>query len=188
MEAIDSFRPGLLEGRAVAAVGGGELATAVAEACRALGASATLVGGGHPEDAAAALADHDGPRALVVDAAGLFASAGGGADADLAPLRAALDGAWEATHAAATAAMIGHGGGQVVLLAPAPSAGAHAGATRDGLENLARVLSIEWARHDIRVVAIHPSDATRAAEVAGLVAFLVSHAGDYYSGCRLSLA
>ena len=38
------------------------------------------------------------------------------------------------------------GGGRIVYLAPPPDAGEHADAARAGLENLARTLSIEWAR------------------------------------------
>jgi citronellol/citronellal dehydrogenase len=78
-------------------------------------------------------------------------------------------------------------GGKIVLLAPPPDAGPHAEAARDALENLARTLSIEWARHGIRITAITPGTATTAGEVASLVAYLASPAGDYFSGCRFSL-
>ena len=44
----------------------------------------------------------------------------------------------------------------ILLLAPPPG-DAHAEAARAGLENLARTLSIEWARLGIRPVAIHPA-------------------------------
>ncbi|HVE67771.1 MAG TPA: hypothetical protein VNB64_04245, partial [Solirubrobacteraceae bacterium] len=63
----------------------------------------------------------------------------------------------------------------------------HAEAARAGLENLARTLSIEWARHNVRIVAVHPGTHTSAGEVAALTAFLASPAGEYYSGCRFSL-
>ena len=56
-----------------------------------------------------------------------------------------------------------------------------------GLENLARTLSIEWARHGIRLVAILPGAATEADEVAELAAFLASRAWEYYSGCAFRL-
>jgi len=112
---------------------------------------------------------------LVVDAAALFAAAAG-ADG----VRAALDGAWAAIHPHAAGAKL------ILLLAPAPG-DAHAEAARAGLENLARTLSIEWARHAIRPVAIHPGRATAAEEVAELAAFLSSAAGAYYSGCRFDL-
>ena len=67
------------------------------------------------------------------------------------------------------------------------SGDAHAEAARAGLENLARTLSIEWARLGIRPVAIHPGTETPAGEVAELAAFLASPAGAYYSGCRFDL-
>ena len=60
-------------------------------------------------------------------------------------------------------------------------------AARAGLENLARTLSIEWARHGIRTAALQPGRETDPDEVAELTAFLASRAGDYYSGCRFAL-
>ena len=101
-------------------------------------------------------------------------------------VRAALDGAWLAVRPVATAAMIEHGGGLIVLLAPRPGS-AEAAAARAGLENLARTLSVEWARFQVRPVAILPGDATSPAEVAELAAFLASPAGEYYSGCAFTL-
>ena len=47
------------------------------------------------------------------------------------------------------------GSGLIVLIAPPPG-DAHAEAARAGLENMARTLSIEWARRGIRPVAITP--------------------------------
>jgi NAD(P)-dependent dehydrogenase (short-subunit alcohol dehydrogenase family) len=73
-----------------------------------------------------------------------------------------------------------------VLLAPRPGT-AEAEAARAGLENLARTLSVEWARFQVRPVAILPGDATSPAEVAELAAFLASPAGAYYSGCAFTL-
>ena len=95
-------------------------------------------------------------------------------------MRAALDGTWQAIQPHAAGAKL------ILLLAPPPG-DAHAEAARAGLENLARTLSIEWARHEIRPVAIHPGTATAAEEVAELAAFLSSAAGAYYSGCRFDL-
>jgi NAD(P)-dependent dehydrogenase (short-subunit alcohol dehydrogenase family) len=193
------FRSGLLDGQVVAVVCGGPLAAAAVETCAGLGAHVVALGpGADPEGAldpcdeaavteafADAVARHGRLDTLVVDAAGLFAAA----PADgLDPLRAAADSAWSAARAAATAAMIeAAGGGKVVVLAPPPDAGPHAEAARDALENLARTLSIEWARHGIRVTAIAPGAGTTAGEVASLVAYLASPAGDYFSGCRFSL-
>jgi NAD(P)-dependent dehydrogenase (short-subunit alcohol dehydrogenase family) len=122
-------------------------------------------------------------------ALGAVAGPGGGTlvvDASGAPEpRAALDGAWDLVRPAATA-MIAGDGGQVVLLAPTPG-DAHASAARAGLENLARTLSVEWARHAIRPVTILPGATTSPAEVAELVAFLASRAGGYYAGCAFTL-
>ena len=101
-------------------------------------------------------------------------------------VRAALDGAWLSIRPVATAAMIEHGGGRIVLLAPPPG-GAVAAGVRAGLENLARTLSVEWARFAVRPVAILPGSATSSAEVAELAAFLASPAGEYYSGCAFEL-
>ena len=124
---------------------------------------------------------------LLVDAAAAFASAGAQED-ELGALRAALDGAWAACRAVAAAAWIPAGRpGKIVLVGPAPDAGVHAEAARAALENLARTLSIEWSRHGIRPTAIAPGGATPADEVATLVAFLASPAGDYFSGTRLDL-
>ncbi len=128
---------------------------------------------------------------LAVDGAGLFAAglARAGGDGHAA-LRACLDGAWNATCAAANGAFLsaaGPGGGRIVYLAPPPGVGEHAEAARAGLENLARTLSIEWARYHITTVTIAPGDDTAASDVATLVAYLASPAGAYFSGCLLDL-
>ncbi len=178
------FREGLLEGRVLGVAPPGR--TAFADRLGALGAEVRDV----PADPAEEPAPEPlaGLEVLVVDAAALFA----GADAtsgELAPLRAAADGAWAAVRAVANAAWIGPGRpGKVVLVAPRPGAGAHAEATRAALENMARTLSIEWSRHQVRTVAITPGPVTPADEVAGLVAYLASPGGDYFSGARLDLA
>jgi NAD(P)-dependent dehydrogenase (short-subunit alcohol dehydrogenase family) len=98
--------------------------------------------------------------------------------------RAALDGAWDAIQPAVAGPLAG--GGLLLLLAPPPG-DADSEAARAGLENMARTLSIEWARRGIRPVAIHPGAATTPAEVAEVVAYLASPAGAYYSGCRFDL-
>ena len=56
-----------------------------------------------------------------------------------------------------------------------------------GLENLARTLSIEWARFAVSTVAIAPGPDTSAAEMGALVAYLCSAAAGYFSGCVLDL-
>jgi hypothetical protein len=154
------LRPGVLDGVRVLVAGAGPVGAAVAARAAALGAR---------------VGDQDEPDVLVWDGAAAFATAAG-VDA----VRAALDGAWAAIQPRATRPML------LLLLAPPPG-DAHAEAARAGLENLARTLSIEWARLGIRPVAIHPGAATAAGEVAELAAFLASPAGAYYSGCRFDL-
>jgi len=178
------LRPGLLDGVVVATAGGG---IAVAEACARLGATTPVLEADLlDEPAVTAAAEALGAvDVLVCDAAEPFAAAGGG----LPALRGALDGAWNAARAVTNAALRPAGGGKLVLLAPPPGAGEHAGALAAALENLARTLSVEWARYGVRPTAIVPGDATTQAEVALLAAYLASPAGDYFSGCafRLSL-
>jgi NAD(P)-dependent dehydrogenase (short-subunit alcohol dehydrogenase family) len=139
---------------------------------------------------AAAITELGSLDLLVVDGAGLFAQGG---------LRTCLDATWNVTRAVVNLAFLGAepsssdrpGSGsaprRIVYLAPASDAGEHAGAARAGLENLARTLSIEWARHGITLVTIAPGEATAAGEVAALVAYLASPAGAYFSGCLLDL-
>jgi hypothetical protein len=49
-------------------------------------------------------------------------------------------------------------------------------------------LSIEWARYAIRSTAVLPADDTSDDEIATLVAYLASPAGDYFSGCAFSVS
>jgi hypothetical protein len=99
---------------------------------------------------------------------------------------AALDGAWERILDVGLPHLTEHGG-QILLLAPLPD-DARAEAARAGLENLARTLSIEWARFGVRPVAVLPGPRTTPAQVAELAAFLASRAGGYYSGCAFRMA
>ena len=176
------LRAGLLEGVVVATAGG---AGHVAAACAALGASTVLIEGDlRDEDAVTAAAAALGPvGTLVCDAGAPFAAAGGGVEG----LGAGLDSAWIATRAVANAAWIPGDGGKLVLLGPRPRDGAHAGALGAALENTARTLSIEWARYAIRATAILPGDTTSDEDVATLVAYLASPAGDYFSGCAFAM-
>jgi NAD(P)-dependent dehydrogenase (short-subunit alcohol dehydrogenase family) len=200
------LRAGLLEGVAVLFAGAsgtppsGALAVEAGETCAALGASVSTCSPDadlpEPEkevvlDAAVASAASEQGRLdlLAVDGAGLFAEAlarGGGGHA---ALRACVDGAWNATRAVVNHAFLqaAEPRGRVVYLAPPPDAGEHAGAACAGLDNLARTLSIEWARHRITTVTIAPGTRTMAGEVAALVAYLASPAGAYFSGCLLDL-
>ncbi len=147
----------------------------------------------------AAIAESGGLDLLVVDGAGLFARGAADSTDAHAALRTCLEATWNVTRAVVNLAFLGAepslsdrpGSGsatrRIVYLAPAPDAGEHAGAARAGLENLARTLSIEWARYGVTLVTIAPCEATAAGEVAALAAYLASPAGAYFSGCLLDL-
>jgi NAD(P)-dependent dehydrogenase (short-subunit alcohol dehydrogenase family) len=146
----------------------------------------------------AALGEAAGLDLLVVDCAGLFAHAlagGPGGTRDAAgddgardALDECLQDTWNVTRAVVELAFLPGGrGGRIVYLAPAAEAARHADAARAGLENLARTLSIEWARHGITSVTIAPGRTTTAGEIAALTAYLASQAGAYFSGCLLDL-
>jgi NAD(P)-dependent dehydrogenase (short-subunit alcohol dehydrogenase family) len=120
--------------------------------------------------------------ALVHCAAEGFGDGGG------VGLDRAIDEAWAAVREVATGALIeSRQPGKVVLVAPRPDAGPLAGAARGGLENLARTLSVEWARYGLTAVAIAPGPATTGEQLALLVCFVVSEAGEYLSGCQFEL-
>ena len=158
------LRPQALEGRTVAAGG------AFAAACASAGA--------------AVLAPGEGPvDTLVVDTAPAFGDGG------LRGLRAALDGAWSSVLDVATDAWLRDDvpGGRIIIVAPRPAAGEHAGAAAAALESLARTLAVEWARFGVRATAVVPGARTTDDELAALVAFLASAAGEYFSGCRFAL-
>jgi NAD(P)-dependent dehydrogenase (short-subunit alcohol dehydrogenase family) len=177
------LRAGLLEGTVVATAGG---ADEVAAACAALGArTVALEADLLDEDAVIAAAGALGPvGTLVCDAAPAFVSAGAGVEG----LTLGLEGAWNAARAVANAIWRPGEGGKLVLLGPRPGDGAHATALGAALENTARTLSIEWARYAIRSTTVLPGDATSDEEVATLVAYLASPAGDYFSGCAFDLS
>jgi len=176
MDATALLRPGLLDGRLVALGGGGSHAFAAPLA--ALGAATPALPATLDEEAMAAAVD-PATDALVHDLRP--ASADG--------LRAALDLAWVTLRAVANAAFIPEpSSGKIVVVAPAPddASPAVAGA-RAATENLARTLSIEWARHGITTVAITAGVDSDDAQLAALAAYLASPAGDYFSGARLAL-
>jgi citronellol/citronellal dehydrogenase len=131
-------------------------------------------------------------------------------------VRLNLTGTWLMTHAVATKAMIPAGGGKVVNVTLSPHHGlpgmAHSSAARAAVENLTRVLSIEWARFGVKLTAIasghfatealkkYPEPVHRSVartvplqrlgepeEQAWLVAYIASPAGDYYSGCIFTI-
>jgi NAD(P)-dependent dehydrogenase (short-subunit alcohol dehydrogenase family) len=127
---------------------------------------------------------------LVTDAAGLYAHARATQADGLAALRACLDSTWQATRAVLGAPAEGGrplGRRSAISLAPPAGDDPYAEAARAALENLARTLSIEWARQAITTVAIAPGPRTLAADIGALAAYLASPAGAYFSGCQLDL-
>jgi NAD(P)-dependent dehydrogenase (short-subunit alcohol dehydrogenase family) len=215
--ASELLQPGLLEGLTMllaAPAGGlspdavnGGVAAAVGRACAALGADVRVCPLPRGESGQAAteqeieqlveLALEPGEHVelLAVDCAGLFGVAESGegrateeGDDARAPLIACMEDTWNVTRALANRSFLpAQRGGRIVYIAPAASAGVHADAARAGLENLARTLSVEWARHRVTAVAIAPGDDTSAEHLAALTAYLASPAGAYFSGCLLDL-
>jgi citronellol/citronellal dehydrogenase len=147
-------------------------------------------------------------------------------------MRLNVEGTWLMTHAVATKAMMGRErpgaprgqapgdpprGGKIVNVTLSPHHGlpgmAHSSAARAAVENLTRVLSIEWARFGIRLTALaaghfgtetlrtkYPRQVVEGVagtvplgrlgteeEFAWLVAYLATPAGDYFSGAVLTL-
>ncbi len=128
-----------------------------------------------------------------------------------------VQGTWQMTHAAATKAFIPQRGGKVISITLSPHHGmpgmVHSGAARAAVENMMRTLSIEWARFGIRLCAIavgqfdtevlrtkYPKEVSenvartvplgrlgRPEELAWLVAYLASEAGDFFSGSVLTI-
>lgn len=128
-----------------------------------------------------------------------------------------VTGTWLMTHAAATKAFIPQEEGKVISVTLSPHNGmpgmVHSGAARAAVENMMRTLSIEWARFGVRLVAIaagqfdtetlrtkYPPEVVAAVpatvpvgrlgseeEMAWLVAYLASPAGDFYSGTVITI-
>jgi NAD(P)-dependent dehydrogenase (short-subunit alcohol dehydrogenase family) len=175
------LRDGLLNDRAVALGGGAPQAV-----------EAGLVGRGArveilpepevDEDRVGEWSRSHGPfEALVYDTGSAFGS--GGSEGLLVTLRRT----WSAVREVALGSLIpGDGPGKIVLLAPGPRVAA-GDALRAALENLARTLSVEWARYRLTAVALAPAAGSSPEDVAELVCFLCSEAGDYFSGCQLEM-
>jgi NAD(P)-dependent dehydrogenase (short-subunit alcohol dehydrogenase family) len=128
-----------------------------------------------------------------------------------------VQGTWQMTHAAATKAFIPQRSGKVVSVTVSPHHGmpgmVHTGAARAAVENMMRTLSIEWARFNIRLCAVaagqfdtevlrtkYPKEVSenvartvplgrlgKPEEMAWLITFLASPAGDFFSGAVLTL-
>jgi citronellol/citronellal dehydrogenase len=128
-----------------------------------------------------------------------------------------VQGTWNMIHAAATKAFIPQRSGKVISVTISPHNGmpgmAHSGAARAAVENLTRTLSVEWARFDVKLCAIaagqfdtevlrtkYPKQVSENVartiplgrlgtpeEMAWLIAYVASPAGDFVSGAVLTL-
>ena len=165
------LRPALLDGRSV--VLAGDVPTSLRDQLSSLGATVSVYRDEADEERGLEWAREAAPVNAVV-------CSSGGALED-------VENAWTAIRAVAVGALIPAGAGTVVLLAPRPDEVGDSGAVRAALENLARSLSVEWARYGITATTVSPGAATTDGDLATLVAYLCSRAGDYYSGCRFEL-
>ncbi|MBS1845249.1 MAG: SDR family oxidoreductase [Actinobacteria bacterium] len=128
-----------------------------------------------------------------------------------------VTGTWLMSHAAATKAFIPAGGGKILSVTLSPHNGmpgmVHSGAARAAVENMMRTLSVEWARFGITTCAVaagqfatetlltkYPPEVVanversiplgrtgRPEEIAWLLAYLASPAGDFYSGTTITI-
>jgi citronellol/citronellal dehydrogenase len=128
-----------------------------------------------------------------------------------------VTGTWLMTHAAATKAFIPQEGGKIISVTLSPHNGmpamVHSGAARAAVENMMRTLAVEWSRFGIKTCALAagqfatdtflekypeailehvagsiPLGRTgRSEEMAWLVAYLASPAGDFISGTTITI-
>jgi citronellol/citronellal dehydrogenase len=126
-------------------------------------------------------------------------------------------GTWLMCHAAATRAFIPQKGGKVLSVTLSPHNGmpgmVHSGAARAAVENMMRTLAIEWSRFNIKLCALaagqfgtetlrtkYPKVVVENVErsvplgrvgepeeMAWLVAYLASPAGDFFSGTTITI-
>jgi citronellol/citronellal dehydrogenase len=124
-----------------------------------------------------------------------------------------LDAPWYLTTRVAARSMIPRGYGKVVSVTMTPQRGipymAHSSAARAAVESLTQTLAVEWGQYGIRIVAVAPGIVHTEAwegygldpektsesmllkrlqqpeEVAGVIAFCLSPAGDYITGTTL---
>lgn len=138
-------------------------------------------------------------------------------------IRLNVEGTWLMTHAVATKAMIPPSpegtprGGKIVNITLTPHNGlpgmAHSSAARAAVENLTKVLGIEWARFGVKLVAVAAGQIAtetlltkypkvvvdnlaysvpagrlgRPEEIAWMIAYLASDAGDFHTGSVISI-
>lgn len=183
-EARQIFRRDLLRGRSIAL--SGATAPPIRGLLQSLGARVSELDPGAVADEQRASARTQAQRRLDAIVCGP-GSPGQAAETEMQHTLGALESAWAAVSAAANASFIPARHGRIVLLAPRPGELRHAGLACAALENLARTLSVEWARFGITTVAVIPGAISSDDELAQLVAFLCSPAGAYYSGCRVEL-
>ncbi|HEX3239884.1 MAG TPA: SDR family oxidoreductase [Solirubrobacterales bacterium] len=128
-----------------------------------------------------------------------------------------VNGTWLMTHAAATKAFIPQKSGKVISVTLSPHNGmpamVHSGAARAAVENMMRTLAVEWARFNIKTCSLaagqfstetlltkYPPELVaqvahsiplqrtgRAEEMAWMVAYLASPAGDFISGTTITI-
>jgi citronellol/citronellal dehydrogenase len=128
-----------------------------------------------------------------------------------------VQGTWLMTHAAATKAFIPQREGKVISVTLSPHQGmpgmVHSGAARAAVENMMRTLSIEWSRFNVKLCAVaagqfdtetlrtkYPQQVVENVhrtvplqrlgtpeEMAWLIAYLASPAGDFLSGCVITI-
>jgi citronellol/citronellal dehydrogenase len=128
-----------------------------------------------------------------------------------------VTGTWLMSHAAATKAFIPQERGKILSVTLSPHNGmpgmVHSGAARAAVENMMRTLAIEWSRFGITTCALaagqfatetlltkYPPEVVenlansiptgrlgRSEEMAWLVAYLASPAGDFYSGTTITI-
>ena len=161
------------------------------------------------------LADHGRIDILVNNAGGQFLAPAESVSPNgfRAVTRLNLDAVWYLTTRVAGRAMLPQGYGKVVSVTMTPHRGipymAHSSAARAAVESLTRTLAVEWGPRGVRLVAVAPGivhteawegygldPATVAGsmllrrlqtpeEVAAMIAFCASPAGDYITGTTL---
>lgn len=167
------------------------------------------------DDALNRILEHGPIDVLVNNAGGQFISAAEQITPKgfRAVMRLNLDATWYLTTQVAALSMLPQGYGKVVCITMTPSRGlpgmTHSSASRAAVESLVRTWAAEWASRGIRAVAVAPGivhteamerygiDPAQVAsvvpagrlqrpeEVADLVAFVASPAGDYITGTTL---